>query len=61
MAASKGLGRAVAEALAREGAAVVISSSNQKRCNQAAAEIARATGGDCRARVADMFKPEINE
>lgn len=57
MAASKGLGRAVAEALAREGAAVVINSSNQGRCEQAAAEIARITNGTCRGCAADMFNP----
>jgi 3-oxoacyl-[acyl-carrier protein] reductase len=58
MAASRGLGRAVAEALAHEGAAVVISSSNQGRCDQAAAEIARTTGSTCHGCEADMFKPE---
>lgn len=58
VAASKGLGRAVAEALAAEGAAVVISSSNQDRCNQVAAEIARTTGSKCHGHAADMFKPE---
>ncbi len=58
MAASKGLGRAAAEALAREGAVVVISSSNQSRCDKAAAEITSTTGGICHACVADMSKPE---
>jgi 3-oxoacyl-[acyl-carrier protein] reductase len=57
MSASKGLGRAIAEALAREGAAVAISSSNQHRCDAAAAEIARTTGGRCEGLAADMFDP----
>ena len=62
MAASKGLGRAVAEALAAEGAAVVISSSNQNRCNQVAAEIAHSTRSVCHGCAADMFKPQsMNE
>ena len=58
MAASKGLGRAAAEMLAQEGAAVVISSSNQDRCDRTAAEIGRATGGTCHACAADMFQPD---
>jgi 3-oxoacyl-[acyl-carrier protein] reductase len=61
MAASKGLGLAIAEALAREGAAVTISSSDQGRCDQAAAEIAGATAGTCRGCAADMFAPEAME
>ena len=62
MAASKGLGRAVAEALAAEGTSVVISSSNQNRCNQVAAEIAHSTRSVCHGRAADMFRPEsMNE
>jgi 3-oxoacyl-[acyl-carrier protein] reductase len=58
MAASKGLGRAIAEALSHEGAHVVISSSNKQRCNQTADEIARATGGICYGCEADMFAPQ---
>ena len=61
MAASKGLGRAVAEALAREGADVVVSSSNKQRCGQAADEIASATGGTCYGCEADMFAPQTME
>jgi 3-oxoacyl-[acyl-carrier protein] reductase len=57
MAASRGLGRAVAEMLAREGAHVAISSIDPARCEQAAAEIAQATGGVCRGFAADMFDP----
>lgn len=58
MAASKGLGRAIAEALAREGAQVVINSSNQERCSEAAQQIADASGGACWGAAADMFDPE---
>lgn len=58
MAASKGLGRAVAESLAREGVNVVISSSNQERCEMTAAEIAKVTGGRCEGAAADMFAPQ---
>ena len=58
MAASKGLGRAVAEALAEEGATVVISSSNQERCDVAAAHIAKITRGVCHGIAADMFDPQ---
>lgn len=57
MAASRGLGRAVAEMLAREGAHVAISSIDPARCEQAAAEIAQATGGVCWGFAADMFDP----
>jgi len=58
MAASKGLGRAAAEALASEGARVVVSSSDKGRCEQAAREIARDNGGTCYGCEADMFDPE---
>jgi 3-oxoacyl-[acyl-carrier protein] reductase len=57
MAASKGLGRATAEALAREGARVVVNSSNQERCDVAAREIAAATKALCHGCAADMFDP----
>jgi 3-oxoacyl-[acyl-carrier protein] reductase len=58
MAASKGLGRTIAEALVHEGAHVVVSSSNKARCEEAAREIAQATGATCRGCEADMFDPE---
>lgn len=57
MAASRGLGRAVAEMLAREGACVAISSVDPVRCERAAADIAKASGGTCRGFAADMFDP----
>jgi NAD(P)-dependent dehydrogenase (short-subunit alcohol dehydrogenase family) len=44
--ASKGLGRAIAEGFAGEGAKVVVSSRKQDLCEQVAAEIATATGAD---------------
>jgi 3-oxoacyl-[acyl-carrier protein] reductase len=58
MAASKGLGRATAEALVAEGAVVAISSSDQDRCDRAANEIAERYGGRCVGLSADMFKPD---
>ena len=58
MAASRGLGRAVAESLAREGAQVAINSSDKARCEQAAVEITTITGGMCRGYAADMFDPD---
>jgi gluconate 5-dehydrogenase len=41
---TKGIGRAMAQGLAEAGAAVVVSSRKQELCDQAAAEIADATG-----------------
>jgi 3-oxoacyl-[acyl-carrier protein] reductase len=53
MGASKGLGRAVAAALAREGARVAMSSRSAERIEQAAAEVAAETGGEVRGFAAD--------
>jgi 3-oxoacyl-[acyl-carrier protein] reductase len=58
MAASKGLGRSVAHALALEGVEVVVSSSDKDRCERAALEIAAETGATCHGCAADMFEPE---
>ena len=58
LAASKGLGRAAAEALAREGAAVAISSSSIGRCRETAAAISNAYGATAIPIAADMFEPE---
>jgi gluconate 5-dehydrogenase len=43
---TKGIGRAMAEGLARAGASVVVSSRDQDRCDEAAAEIRAATGAE---------------
>jgi NAD(P)-dependent dehydrogenase (short-subunit alcohol dehydrogenase family) len=43
---TKGIGRAMAEGLARAGASVVVSSRKQELCDEVAAEIAKATGRD---------------
>jgi 3-oxoacyl-[acyl-carrier protein] reductase len=55
-AASKGLGRAVAQALAAEGCRVCISSSSQERIEAAAGEIG-ATGAEVHAMAADISDP----
>jgi 3-oxoacyl-[acyl-carrier protein] reductase len=53
MGASKGLGRAIAVALARDGARVAASSRSQERIERAAAEIAAETGGEAVGLAAD--------
>jgi 3-oxoacyl-[acyl-carrier protein] reductase len=55
-AASKGLGRAVAEALLEEGCRVCISSRDAGRIDTAAREMA-ADGGEVHARAADISDP----
>src|SRR6266550_4638999 len=57
-AASRGLGRAVAEELAAEGAALVLCSRNADTINQTASEIATATGADILALPCDVSKAE---
>jgi 3-oxoacyl-[acyl-carrier protein] reductase len=54
MAASRGLGYASALGLAREGCRLVICSRDQARIDQAAATIAKETGAEVKALVADV-------
>jgi 3-oxoacyl-[acyl-carrier protein] reductase len=58
MAASKGLRRAVATELAREGAQVVISSRDEDTLAQTAAEISEETGAEVEHRAADITRAE---
>ena len=57
-AASQGLGRASAMALAREGATIVICSRRQKEISETAKEIHDATGTPVLPLVVDVTKPE---
>jgi 3-oxoacyl-[acyl-carrier protein] reductase len=57
-AASRGLGRAVAEELAAEGAVLVLCSRKAETINQTANEIAQATGADVLALPADVSKAD---
>jgi 3-oxoacyl-[acyl-carrier protein] reductase len=57
-AASRGLGRAVAEELAAEGAHLVLCSRSEEKINQAAKEIADAHSAKVLAAVADVSNPE---
>jgi 3-oxoacyl-[acyl-carrier protein] reductase len=58
MGASKGIGRAAAESLAREGARVAVASRSPDRIEEAAAGLASATGSDVRPFTADTDAPE---
>src|SRR5436190_583414 len=57
-AASRGLGRAVAEELAAEGASLLLCSRSEEAINKAANEIAQATGAKVLAVAADVSKPD---
>jgi 3-oxoacyl-[acyl-carrier protein] reductase len=56
-AASRGLGRAIADELAAEGTALVICSRNQNEIETAAKEISRAHGVEVAGVAADVTKP----
>jgi 3-oxoacyl-[acyl-carrier protein] reductase len=58
LAASKGLGRAIATTLSAEGAKVVISSRNQADLDKTAAEINKQTGNEVLAIAADVSDAE---
>jgi 3-oxoacyl-[acyl-carrier protein] reductase len=60
-AASRGLGRGIAEALAAEGARLVISSRSQEAIERTAAEIAKQYGGEVAPVGADVSRPEAAE
>jgi 3-oxoacyl-[acyl-carrier protein] reductase len=60
-AASRGLGRGIAEALAAEGARLVISSRSQEAIERTAAEIAEQYGGEVVPVGADVSRPEAAE
>lgn len=51
---SRGVGRAIAVSLLREGARVMISARDPKRLEAARAALAQETGGDVRATAADL-------
>lgn len=57
VAASKGLGYAVARALAAEGARLAIASSNEENIARAARALAAATGAEVAGLVADLADP----
>lgn len=57
-AASRGLGRAVAEELAAEGASVVMCARGETALHEAAAAIRASSGVDVEAVVADVARPE---
>lgn len=60
-ASSKGLGRAIARALAAEGCRVVVNGRDADACARAAAEIADATGAEVIAHAADVSTREACE
>lgn len=57
LASSRGLGYASAEALAREGATVCITGSDQARNKEAAAKIMSNTGGKAAGLIGDLSNP----
>lgn len=61
LAASKGLGRAIATTLSAEGAKVIIGSRNADELNKTAAEIQRATGNQVIAILVDVSNSDDRE
>jgi len=61
MASSRGLGFAVARALAREGANVFITGRNQPHLERAVSEIAALGGGRVWGRCCNLSKPEVSD
>jgi len=57
---SRGLGRAVAEELAAEGASLLLCSRSEEAINKAAKEIAQTTGAKVLAVAADVSKADEN-
>jgi len=57
-AASRGLGRAVAEELAAEGASLIICSRSEEKISQTAKEIAESTGARILGVAADVSSPD---
>lgn len=53
-AAGAGIGQAIARALAEEGACVVVSDANSRRCSEVAGDISRTTGREVLAIPADV-------
>jgi len=51
---NRGLGRAIAEALAEAGASVAVTSRDARRAEAAAADISKATGGECLGLALDV-------
>lgn len=58
MGASKGIGRACAESLAREGVRVAIASRSRERIDATAQELSNAASGEVRGFVADATDPD---
>lgn len=56
--ATRGIGRAIAEALLREGAQVAICGRTEEAVERAVEELARATGGRVAGKAADVGDPE---
>ncbi|QQK76187.1 SDR family oxidoreductase [Salicibibacter cibarius] len=58
LAGSKGLGKAIAAELAREGANVIIASRDEEQLEQTAGEIRQETGSDVQYAICDLTKED---